>query len=346
LTGPSVAVQTACSTSLVAVVQACHAIRSGQCEFALAGGSSFSWPHAQGYEHGEGLIYSADGHCRAFDSRASGTIFSHGAGVVLLRPLSDAISAGDTIHAVIRGVGLNNDGDRKGGYAAPSIEGQSEVIQLALEDANVSPRDISYVEAHGTGTIIGDPIEIAGLARAWKPYTQDKQFCAIGSVKTNIGHADAAAGIAGLLKVILSLKHEQLPANLNYDQPNPAIDFPKSPFFVQEKSGPWSCESMECDTRIAAISAFGMGGTNAHAIIAQGQPALLPFSARTDQSLDSLLELWQSTSQPTAQFSDVAFTLQQGRKHFPRRAFAICDSYDGLQTALKGETRASVSRST
>ena len=359
LTGPSVAVQTACSTSLVAVVQACHAIRSGQCEFALAGGSSFSWPHAQGYEHGEGLIYSADGHCRAFDSRASGTIFSHGAGVVLLRPLSDAIADGDTVHAVIRGVGLNNDGDRKGGYAAPSIEGQSEVIQLALEDGNVSPRDISYVEAHGTGTIIGDPIEVAGLTRAWKPYTQDHQFCAIGSVKTNIGHADAAAGIAGLLKVILSLKHEKLPANLNFDDPNPAINFQNSPFFVQEKSGDWRTD---CDSKIAAISAFGMGGTNAHVIVAQGQTVahtkpdasietkeacqpqrLLPFSARTDQSLDDLLASW--TDQPhndhaNSRFSDVAFTLQQGRKHFGRRAFTICDSEDALQTALKSESPA------
>ncbi len=378
LTGPSVAVQTACSTSLVAVAQACHAIRSGQCEFAIAGGSSFSWPHAQGYEHGDGLIYSADGHCRAFDSRASGTIFSHGAGTVLLRPLNDAIAAGDTIHAVIRGVGVNNDGDRKGGYAAPSIEGQTEVIQMALQDARVSAREISYVEAHGTGTIIGDPIEIAGLTRAWRSTTQDEQFCAIGSVKTNIGHADAAAGIAGLLKVILSLKHRQLPASLNFDQPNPAIDFKQSPFFVQKNSAPWPAAN---DNRIAAVSAFGMGGTNAHVIVAQGHHAkdtapdgmgsaageeiashkkapatasdapsantcrnfalqIVPFSARTDRSLDRLLENWQTEQNDVLganEFSDVAFTLQNGRKHFARRAFAVCDSNAQLRAALNND---------
>ena len=366
LTGPSVAIQTACSTSLVAVAQACQAIRSGQCELAIAGGSSFSWPHAQGYTHGEGLIYSSDGHCRAFDSRASGTIFSHGAGAVLLRPLEDAIASGDTIHAVIRGVAVNNDGDRKGGYAAPSIDGQTEVIQMALEDAQVSARDISCMEAHGTGTIIGDPIEIAGLSQAWRAYTDDTQFCSIGSVKTNIGHADAAAGIAGLLKIILCLKNQQLVPNLNYDQPNPAIDFEKSPFVVQTESADWTTDR---STRLAAISAFGMGGTNAHVIVAQGHPAatcdsrdcttdavaptdtngrpssldepvlrMIPFSARTDRSLEQLHAKWREDKtvlKLRSSFDDIAFTLQQGRKHFARRSFAICDSKFSLATALE-----------
>jgi len=323
LTGPAIGIQTACSTSLVAVAYAVNAIRSGQCEMAIAGGSSCSWPMGEGYQHGAGLIYSADGHCRTFDHRASGTIFSQASGAVLLRPLQDAINAGDTIHAVIKGVGVNNDGARKGGYAAPSIQGQCEVIQAALDDAEISADQIGLVEAHGTATKIGDPIEVSGLKQAWERDTQEKQFCAIGSVKANVGHADAAAGIVGLLKVILSLKHKVIPPLVNYETPNPEIVFPDTPFYVNTEAVEWKSEQ---PTRFAAISSFGMGGTNAHLVVAEGQCAsvagvcdvepkaaetngrveateeassalqLIPFSARTDESLQDLLNVWSQSA--------------------------------------------------
>ena len=362
LTGPAIGIQTACSTSLVAVAHAVNAIRSGQCEMAIAGGSSCSWPMGEGYQHGAGLIYSADGHCRTFDDRASGTIFSQASGAVLLRPLQDAINAGDTIHAVIKGVGVNNDGARKGGYAAPSIQGQCEVIQAALDDAQVSADQIGLMEAHGTATKIGDPIEVSGLKQAWERDTQEKQFCAIGSVKANVGHADAAAGIVGLLKVILSLKHKTIPPLVNYETPNPEITFPDTPFYVNTEAVEWKSDQ---STRFAAISSFGMGGTNAHLVVAEGQctsvngacevkpkafetngcvpaveetsppPQLIPFSARTGESLQDLLNVWNQSDQAfNANFRDIVFTLQSGRKHFARRAFAIANNKQQLGAAI------------
>lgn len=351
LTGPAVSVQTACSTALVAVAEACAAIRAGRCDMAVAGGVSFSWPQGKGYQHGPGLIYSRDGHCRAFDSRASGTLFSHGVGAVLLKSLEDAVAGGDTVHAVIRGIATNNDGSRKGGFASPSIEGQQEVIEAALADSDLSPEDISYVEAHGTATKIGDPIEIAGLTAAWSQHTDRKQFCAIGSVKTNIGHTDAAAGIAGLLKVVLSIKHGQLPATLHYESPNPEIDFAGSPFRVQDHLADWTPESGQ---RIAAISAFGLGGTNAHAIVSQPpetdyrseglpEPAVdepdvhepgvqkpfrvIPISARTDSSLEASIAAWRTAAADgfSGNFQDMVFTLRQGRPALKKRSFAVAD---------------------
>jgi amino acid adenylation domain-containing protein len=347
LTGPAISVQTACSTSLVAVANAVNAIRNGQCEMAIAGGSSCSWPMGEGYQQGAGLIYSADGHCRTFDHRASGTIFSQASGAVLLRPLQDAIKAGDTIHAVIKGIAVNNDGDRKGGYAAPSIQGQCDVIQAALDDAEVSADQIELMEAHGTATKIGDPIEISGLKRAWQRDTQEKQFCAIGSVKANVGHADAAAGIVGLLKVILSLQHKTIPPLVNYESPNPEIVFEDTPFYVNTKAMPWQSEK---PTRLAAISSFGMGGTNAHLIVAEGQSVaavegdngdetlplqLIPFSARTRESLDELVESW-SRMQLTQEhaLADIAFTLQAGRKHFGHRAVSIVKTPVQLKNSI------------
>ena len=356
LTGPAIGIQTACSTSLVAVAHAVNAIRSGQCEMAIAGGSSCSWPMGEGYQHGAGLIYSADGHCRTFDSRASGTIFSQASGAILLRPLQDAINAGDTIHAVIKGVGVNNDGARKGGYAAPSIQGQCDVIQAALDDAEISADQIGLVEAHGTATKIGDPIEIAGLNQAWQRDTQEKQFCAIGSVKANVGHADAAAGIVGLLKVILSLKHKTIPPLVNYETPNPEIVFENTPFYVNTEAVAWQSEQA---TRLAAISSFGMGGTNAHLIVAEGQseiaaaeiateapstPQLIPFSARTNESLRDLVKAWsQSDHLQNHPLSDIAFTLQSGRKHFGRRAFAIVESRKELAGSIAAAVAEDVS---
>ena len=349
LTGPAIGIQTACSTSLVAVAYAVSAIRAGQCEMAIAGGSSCSWPMGEGYQHGQGLIYSADGHCRTFDHRASGTIFSQGSGAVLLRPLQDAINAGDTIHAVIKGVGVNNDGDRKGGYASPSIQGQCEVIQAALDDAEITADQISLMEAHGTGTKIGDPIEISGLKQAWQRDTNRKEFCAIGSVKANVGHADAAAGIVGLIKVIMSLKHKKIAPLVNFESANPEIDFPNSPFYVNTEAVDWQSDQ---PTRVAAISAFGMGGTNAHLIVAEGQsgsaavttdhdePAngqfrLIPFSARTEDSLNGLLQDWNQSSNVFQQrLSDIAFTMQSGRKHFKRRAVAVVENNKQLSNAI------------
>ena len=364
LTGPAIGIQTACSTSLVAVAHAVNAIRTGQCEMAIAGGSSCSWPMGEGYQHGTGLIYSADGHCRTFDHRASGTIFSQASGAVLLRPLQDAINAGDTIHAVIKGVGVNNDGARKGGYAAPSIQGQCEVIQAALDDAQISADKIGLVEAHGTATKIGDPIEVSGLKQAWQRDTQEKQFCAIGSVKANVGHADAAAGIVGLLKVILSLKHKMIPPLVNYETPNPEIVFPDTPFYVNTEAIQWESDQ---STRYAAISSFGMGGTNAHLVVAEGQCThvagvcdvddpkaaesngrvetapeatssalqLVPFSARTNESLQDLLNVWNQSDQTVnSNFRDIVFTLQSGRKHFGRRAFAIASNRQQLDAAI------------
>ena len=349
LTGPAVAIQTACSTSLVTVAEACQALRAGRCEMAIAGGASFSWPAGKGYQHGPGLIYSADGHCRAFDHRATGTLFSQGSGAVVLKPLEHAIADGDTIHAVIEGIATNNDGNRKGGFAAPSIEGQAEVIRMAIDDAGINPEEIGYVEAHGTGTKIGDPIEVAGLTDAWRTYTDKNQFCGIGSVKTNIGHADSAAGIAGLLKVILCLKNRRLTPIRNFEKANPEIDFENSPFFVQTEAEHWESKSKR---RIAALSAFGLGGTNAHAIVAEpptpkedaAEPVpdseqtskpfrVVPFSARTTPSLDR----WVSSFQDTCgehDFSNIVHTLRAGRKPMAKRSFVVARTKDEMLTAL------------
>ena len=360
LTGPAVGIQTACSSSLVAVANAVDAIRAGKCEMAIAGGSSFSWPHEQGYQHGEGLIYSADGHCRAFDHRATGTLFSQAAGAVLLRPLEDAIASGDTIHAVIKGVAVNNDGNRKGGYASPSIAGQTEVIRMALDDAAISAEQISLMEAHGTGTKIGDPIEVSGLNQAWTMDTDKKNYCALGSVKANVGHADAAAGIVGLLKLVMSLKHRKIAPLINYEKPNPEIDLDSTPFYISGEAKDWDVDG---DVRFAAVSSFGMGGTNAHAVLTEGQsfgnvdsntappqttgegkqdtevPAaqlqLIPFSARTNESLSRMVENFAASKVATEfDLNDVGHTLRYGRKHFKRRSFAVVDSGQQLQDSL------------
>ncbi|MDF1756036.1 MAG: amino acid adenylation domain-containing protein [Verrucomicrobiales bacterium] len=331
LTGPAVSVQTACSTSLVAVNEACEAIRANRCEMAIAGGVSFSYPHEQGYHYDEGLIFSKDGHCRPFDKAASGTIFSQGAGAVLLKPLSRAIEDGDTIHAVIKGIAINNDGDRKGTFASPSISGQTSVVSAALENSGISADEISYVEAHGTGTVIGDPIEIAGLTTAWR-YSSDRiQDCPIGSVKSNIGHADAAAGIAGLLKLALSLKHQTIPGTLNFTEENPEMDLENSPFYIQDETTPWETDGQ---LRIGAVSAMGLGGTNAHAILAEApatesapsqddQYLIVPFSAKSRTSLEGTLSDWkQFVAGSDLNWADAAFTMQNGRGAFDVR-FAI-----------------------
>ncbi|MEC5128245.1 amino acid adenylation domain-containing protein [Verrucomicrobiales bacterium BCK34] len=352
LTGPSLAIQTACSTSLVAINEACEALYAGRCELAIAGASTFSWPHERGHLHEKGMIYSSDGSNRSFDADASGTLFTQGTGAVMLKPLDAALADGDPIHAVIRGVAVNNDGNRKNGYNSPSIEGQSEVIAQALAHAGVAPEEISYVEAHATATRIGDPIEVASLTRAWRQSTAAKQFCALGSVKSNIGHCDAASGIAGLFKVVLSLKNHCIPATLHFKNANPELDIGNSPFYIADRKTPWDRQSPD-KPRIGAVSNFGIGGTNAHLILEEAplpvsdntsgvEPDkwhLFPFSAHSEYSLNAQLAAWPAflTNHPDLKPADIAFTLQTGRKPFRKRAFAVAKTSAGLSEAIAHE---------
>ncbi len=264
LKGPSLTLQTACSTSLLAVAKACQSLLLYESDMALAGGVSITLPQKRGYQHLDGGMVSVDGICRPFDADASGTIFGSGSGVVLLKRLEDATADGDHVYAVIRGSGVNNDGAGKVGFTAPSVAGQASVIEMALASAGVDARSISYVECHGTATPMGDPIEVAGLTKAFAASTGDVQFCAIGSVKSNVGHLDAAAGVTGLIKTALSLKHRLLPPSLNYQSPNRQIDFPATPFFVNDKLNAWP---QGIGPRRAGVSAFGVGGTNVHVIV-------------------------------------------------------------------------------
>ncbi len=336
LKGPSVAVQTACSTSLVAVHLAYQSLLDYTCDMALAGGVSITIPQKQGYYYQEGMILSKDGHCRAFDHRASGTISGNGVGIVVLKRLEDALRDGDHIYAVIRGSAINNDGSDRVGYTAPSVNGQANVIASALAVADVDPETVTYVETHGTGTVLGDPIEIAALTQVYREHTDKKQYCAVGSVKTNIGHLDAAAGVAGLIKAALALEHGQIPPSLNFEKPNPKIDFENSPFFVNTELRDWDVPPGV--PRRAGVSSFGIGGTNVHVVLeeapkqasdATGRPAnLLLLSAKSQGSLDRAtadlaehLKEWSGLN-----LHDVAYTLQVGRKHFNvRRAVVASD---------------------
>ncbi|MBC1236251.1 type I polyketide synthase, partial [Nostoc sp. 2RC] len=264
LTGPAVNVQTACSTSLAAVHFACQSLLNGECDMALAGGVSLSFLENTGYLYQEGMILSPDGHCRAFDANAQGTIGGSGVGIVVLKRLNEALADGDCIQAIIKGSAINNDGALKVGYTAPSINGQASVIAEAQAVAGVDAETISYIEAHGTGTPLGDPIEIAALTQAFAQSTDKKGFCAIGSVKTNVGHLNAAAGVTGLIKSVMALQHKLLPPSLNFSIPNPKIDFANSPFYVNTTLSEWKTNNIP---RRAGVSSFGMGGTNAHVII-------------------------------------------------------------------------------
>ncbi len=264
LTGPSVVVQTACSTSLVAIHYACQSLIAGESDIALAGGVSIAVPHRVGYTYQKGGIFAFDGHCRAFDAEASGTVGGNGAGIVVLKRLEDALADRDCIHAVIRGSAINNDGAVKVGYTAPSIEGQAKAIAETHAVAGVEPESITYIETHGTGTVLGDPIEIAALNKVFRASTQKTGFCAIGSVKTNIGHLDTAAGIASFIKTVLALKYQQIPPSLHFQQPNPQIDFANSPFYVNTTLSPWQTNHTP---RRAGVSSFGIGGTNAHVVL-------------------------------------------------------------------------------
>jgi FkbM family methyltransferase len=333
LTGPSLTVQTACSTSLVAISLACQSLLNYQCDMALAGGVSIQIPQKTGYLHQEGGVLSPDGHCRAFDARARGTIIGSGVGIVVLKRLAEAIADGDNIYAVIKGSAINNDGSGKVGYTAPSVNGQAEVIAEALALAGVEPETISYIEAHGTGTVLGDPIEISALTNVFRESTDKKGFCAIGSVKTNVGHLDAAAGVTSLIKTVLALKHKQIPPSLNFEEPNPEIDFANSPFYVNTKLTEWKTTHTP---RRAGVSSLGIGGTNAHVIleeaptIPESSPSrpwqLLVLSAKTELALKSAaINLTDYLKQHLdLNLADIAYTLQCGRQAFEHRRTVVC----------------------
>ncbi len=348
LTGPAMTVQTACSTSLVAVATACQSLDAFQCDMALAGGITIVLPQMKGYHYKKGGMLSPDGRCRPFDEKAAGTVFSHGAGVVVLKRLEDAIADRDTVYAVIRGYATNNDGGDKVSYTAPSVEGQSEVISLALGLGNIDPSTIGYVEAHGTATPLGDPIEIAGLAKAYRRFTDEKQYCAIGSTKANLGHLDVASGVVGLIKTCLALHERVLPPQINFEKPNPQIDFEASPFYVNTALAPWPDGRAP---RRAAVSSFGVGGTNAHLVLEQAPTApqsdgrapaqLLLLAAKTPTALqrqaDQLAQFLDT--QPHARLEDVAYTLQAGRAHFAwRRAIAAGDRTEAAALLRKAPT--------
>lgn len=343
LKGPAVNVQTACSTSLVAVAQAVQSIRNGQCDMALAGGASINVPVNSGHLYEEGAMFSKDGHCRPFDADATGTSFSDGAGVVLLKNKEQAIKDGDIIYGVIKGIGLSNDGGGKGSFMAPSAEGQANAISMAIEDAGIDAKDISYIETHGTATPLGDPIEIEGLNIAFGEQ-DEKQYCAIGSVKSNFGHLTIAAGVTGLIKTCLSLHHKKLLPSINYEKPNPHIDFENSPFYVNAKLQEWDAGKK----RIAGVSSFGVGGTNAHIIVEEADvisatvsnantrsAQLICWSAKSEKSLDAYGgRLADYFSRYNISFADVAYTLNISRKEFEQRRFIIASDENDFAAQL------------
>lgn len=345
LTGPSVYLQTACSTSLVAINSACRALLTGECTMALSGGVSFSLMNT-GYVYEEGMISSKDGHVRAFDSKATGSVSGEGAGVVVLKLLKNAIKDGDNIHAIIKSSYTNNDGDEKVGFTAPGVNGQAKVIRSAIRMAGIEPESISYLETHGTATALGDITEMEALKLAYN--TSKRNYCAIGSVKTNIGHCDAAAGVAGFIKTVLSLKHRQIPPSLNFEKPNPHIGFERSPFYVNTQLKKW--ENSEYPLR-AGVSSFGIGGTNAHVILEEapareassaGKPyQLLLLSARTPSALERMadnLANWLQENR-NVNLADVCYTLQAGRKEFPFRRKLLCENVDQAISALRDEQK-------
>ncbi|MBT9332217.1 type I polyketide synthase [Paracidobacterium acidisoli] len=352
LKGPAVSVQTACSTSLVAVQMAFESLLRGECDMAMAGGVSIAFPQKSGYLFMPGMILSPDGHCRAFDAKAAGTVPGRGAGIVVLKRLEDALADRDHIYAVIRGAAINNDGSAKVGYSAPSVEGQSIAIRRSMEMAGFEPASMGYIEAHGTGTEVGDPIEVAALQQAFGNTGSRRQFCAIGSVKTNIGHLDTAAGVAGLIKAALTVRHRTIPPTLHFTAPNPLIPFAQSPFRVNT-----SLHRYEAETPFrAGVSSFGIGGTNAHVSLEEWQqpdeprlqrPQLLVWSARSEAALESATQRLAEhlEANPDLCPADVAFTLQSGRRAFRyRRTLTAHDAEDAIRALQEtGSPRARTS---
>lgn len=348
LQGPSINVQSACATSLLAVHLACQNLLSGESNIALAGGVCVRSNQMTGYVYREGSIESKDGYCRAFDAEATGTVWGNGAGIVLLKRLDDARRDGDTIYAIIRGSAANNDGSSKVGYTAPSVEGQRRVILDAHAVAGIHPENVSYVETHGTGTPVGDPIEVKALTDAFRGKTSQKQYCAIGSVKPSIGHLDAAAGIASLIKASLALHHKEIPASLNFEAPNPAIEFDDSPFYVNRGTRTWKVDGTP---RIAGVSAFGVGGTNVHLVLEEspsreaeggdGRYHVVPLSARSADRLQALAEtvaerLEKESSLP---LPNLASTLQFGRAAFRYRSAVVSKSLEDARLSISNLTR-------
>ncbi len=344
LRGPSCAIQCACSTSLVTVHMACESLKNGECDMALAGGVRVHATQKAGYFYREGGMLASDGHCRPFDAQAQGTVYSDGGvGVVVLKRLSDALVDGDHIYAIVKGSATNNDGALRVGFSAPSIAGQSRVISEALALADVEPATISYVEAYGSCSLLGDSVEIAALSQVFGRKTQKKQYCAIGTVKSNIGHLGAAAGIAGFIKTALALQHKQIPPSLNYKQPNPQIDFEHSPFYVNSACIDWTTTDAP---RLASVNSTGIGGTNAHLILQEApdvatdeqsaaDASILVLSARTSSGLEAVRNNLIAHLQryPELNLADVAYTLQIGRKAFPYRQMVVCQSLqDAVQT--------------
>ncbi len=334
LKGPAVFIQTSCSTSLVAVHIACRGLLTGESKIALAGGVRIDCSPRQGYLYSEGSVLSTDGHCRAFDAKADGTAAGEGAGVVVLKRLKNALADNDHIYAVIKGSAINNDGVRKIGFTAPSVDGQAEVVGLAQKMARIEPRSVGYVETHGTGTVLGDPIEIEALTLAFGKSRE--KYCALGSVKTNIGHLDAAAGVAGFIKAVLALKHRQIPPSLHFKTPNPKIDFDTGPFYVNTRLRDWEKPEGSAFPRRAGVSSLGIGGTNAHVILEEAperEPSstppehqLLLFSAKTSGALERMTRRLGSffRDNPGINLADAAYTLQTGREVFGHRKALVC----------------------
>jgi amino acid adenylation domain-containing protein len=348
LKGPSVTVQTACSTSLAAIDTACQALVTSRCDMALVGGVGITYPVKSGYLYQEGMIFSADGHCRVFDVKASGTMGGNGAGVVVLKPLSSALSDGDNIYAVIKGSAANNDGRRKVGYNAPSVEGQAEVIRAAQQRAGIAVETIGYIETHGTGTALGDPVEVEGLKRAVKDIPLQEASIPIGSLKANVGHLDAAAGVAGVIKSVMALKHRLIPPGLHYEKSNPQIDFENSPFYVNTELREWKRGDYPLR---AGVSSFGIGGTNVHVILEEapqgrgGSPCppleskeyrLILLSAKTGNALGKMTEnlVGYFKKNPDINLTDAAYTLQVGRKSFAHRRMVVAPDTGSVIEAL------------
>ncbi|HEU0079255.1 MAG TPA: polyketide synthase, partial [Longimicrobiaceae bacterium] len=351
LQGPSLNVQSACSSSLVAIHLACQSVLSGESDMALAGGVSIEIPQVGGYLYEKGGISSPTGQCRSFDAEARGAVRGSGVGIVVLKRLEDALEDGDTIHALVLGTAVNNDGSGKIGYTAPQREGQARAIREALSIAGVEPDSISYVEGHGSATELGDPIEVEALTQAFRARTDRTGFCALGSVKSNVGHLDSAAGVTGLIKTALSLEHGELPPSLHFGAPSPRIDFARSPFFVNAELRPWPRNDAP---RRAGVSSFGMGGTNAHAVLEEAPAAeppgpsrplqLLVLSARTPAALEAATDrlarhLRDNPEQPLA---DVAHTLRVGRRRFAHRRVLVCGGREEAAAALEARDPARI----
>lgn len=346
LTGPAVAVQTACSSSLVAVCLAAQSLTDFRCDLALAGGASVAWPR---HRHVPGGMVAPDGRCRAFDAAGQGAAFSSGAAVVALKRLEDALADRDHLYAVLRGWAVNNDGAARAGFAAPGVNGQAAVVAEALAAAELPADGIGYLEAHGSGTLVGDAIEVAALTRAFRQSSDRRRYCALGSVKTNIGNLDAAAGVVGLVKAVLAACHGTIPANLHFDRPNPEIAFPETPFFVPVKTLEWPQPSGA--PRRAGVSSFGLGGTNAHVIVEQAPPPparpggaaagwrVLPLSARSPGELRAVARRLRArlASPPQPPLEDVAFTLATGRHAFAHRSAVVCRDLAGALALLDAD---------